>query len=69
MTLNLIESRIYDSPVSKANEPKKKKIIKLRFVNKDTDIINISKIINDQNLKKNYLNNSTKQKKFQQYLH
>ena len=25
MTLNLIESRIYDSPVSKANEPKKKK--------------------------------------------
>ena len=68
MTLNLIESRIYDSPVSKANEPKKK-IIKLRFVNKDTDIINISKIINDQNLKKNYLNNSTKQKKFQQYLH
>ena len=24
MTLNLIESRIYDSPVSKANEPKKK---------------------------------------------
>ena len=69
MTLNLIESRIYDSPVPKANEPKKKKIIKLRFVNKDTDIINISKIINDQNLKKNYLNNSTKQKKFQQYLH
>ena len=32
---------------------KKKKLIKLHFVNKGMDMINISKTINDKNVKKN----------------
>ena len=45
MTLDLIESRIY-------NPPALKNLIKLHFVNKGMDMINISKIINDKNVKK-----------------
>ena len=52
MTLDLIESRIYNPPVSKTTKTKPKNLIKLHFVNKGMDMINISKIINDKNLKK-----------------
>ena len=67
MTLVLIESRIYILPASKTNKIKAKKLIKLHFVNKGIDMINISKIINDKIVKKN-LHNSTKQNKFSQYI-
>ena len=50
MTLDLIESRIYNPPVSKTTKTKPKNLIKLHFVN--MDMINISKIINDKNVKK-----------------
>ena len=55
MTLDLIESRIYDLPASKTTKikPNQKIPIKLHFVNKSMEIINISKIINDKNVKKN----------------
>ena len=53
MTLDLSESRIYNPPASKANKTKPKHLIKLHFVNKGMDMINISKIINDKNAKKN----------------
>ena len=53
MTSDLTESRIYNPPASKANKTKPKYLIKLHFVNKGMDMINISKIINDKNGKKN----------------
>ena len=49
MTLDLIESRIYNLPASKTTITKPKNVIKL---NKGMDMINISKIINDKNVKK-----------------
>ena len=52
MTLGLVESRIYNSPASKTTKAKPKNLIKLHFVNKGMDMINISKIINDKNAKK-----------------
>ena len=53
MTLDLIKSRIYDIPASKTTKTKPKNVIKLHFVNKGIDMINISKIVNDKNVKKN----------------
>ena len=53
MTLDLIESRIYNSPASKTTKIKPKDLIKLHFVNKRMNMIIISKIINDKNVKKN----------------
>ena len=53
MTLDFIESRIYNPTASKTTKTKPKNLIKLHFVNKDMDMINISKIINDKNVKKN----------------
>ena len=52
MTVHLIESRIYNPPVSKTTKTKPKNLIKLHFVNKGMDMINISKVINDKNVKK-----------------
>ena len=52
MTLDLIESRIYNPPVSKTTKTKPKNLIKLHSVNKGMGMINISKIINDKNVKK-----------------
>ena len=66
MTMDLLESRIYNPPASKTTKTKPKNLIKLHFVNKDMDMINITKIINDKTVKKN---NSTKQNKFQQYIY
>ena len=53
MTLDLIESRIYNPPASETTKTEKRKLIKLHFVNKVMGMINISKIINDRNVKKN----------------
>ena len=53
MTLDLIESRIYNPPATKTTKTKPKKLLKLHFVNKGIDMININKIINDSNVKKN----------------
>ena len=53
MTLDLIESRIYNPPASKTTKSKPKNLRKLHFVNKGMYMINISKIINDKNVKKN----------------
>ena len=53
MTLDLIGSRIYNPSASKTNKTKSKNLIKLHFVNKGIDMINISKIINDKNMMKN----------------
>ena len=47
ITLDLIESRIYNPPASKTTKTKPKKLNKLYFVNKGMDMIDISKIIND----------------------
>ena len=66
MTLDLIESIIYNPPASKTTKTKSKSLIKLHIVNKGVGVINISKIINDKNVQKL---NSTKQNKFQQYIH
>ena len=52
-TFDLIKSRIYNPPASKNSKTKPKKLIKLHFVNKGMDMINISTIINDKNVKKN----------------
>ena len=49
MTLDLIESRIYNPPASRTTKSKSKILIKLHLSNKGMDIINISKIINDKN--------------------
>ena len=53
MTLDLIESRIYNPPASKTTKTKPKNLIKLHFANKGMDMINVSKIINDKNVKQN----------------
>ena len=53
MTLDLIESKIYNSPASKSTKNKLKNLTKLHFLNKGMEMINISKIINDKNVKKN----------------
>ena len=53
MTLDLIESRIYNRAASKTTRTKSKNLIKLPFVNKGMDMINITKIINDKNMKRN----------------
>ena len=50
MTMDLLESRIYNPPASKTTKTKPKNLIKLHFVNKDMDIINITKIINDKTM-------------------
>ena len=64
--MDLLESRIYNPPASITTKTKPKNLIKLRFVNKDMDMINITTIINDKTVKKS---NSTKQNKFQQYIY
>ena len=69
MILDLIESRIYNPPASKTTKTKPKNLIKLHFVKKGMHMINISKIINDENVKNAYLHNSTKRNTFQQYIH
>ena len=53
MTLDLFESRIYNPLASKIIKTKPKHLIKLHFVNKGMDTINISNLINDKNKKKN----------------
>ena len=53
MTLDLMESTIYNPLASKTTKTKAKHLIKLHFVNKSMDMINISKMINDKNVKKN----------------
>ena len=53
MTLDLIESTIYNHPASKTTKTKPKILRKLHFVNKSMDMINISESINDKNVKKN----------------
>ena len=52
MTLDLTETRIYNPPTSETTKTKSKNLIKLNFVNKGMEMINISKIINDKNMKK-----------------
>ena len=53
MTLDLIESRIYNPPAFKTTKTKPKNLIKLHFVKKGMDMINIIKIINGKNVEKN----------------
>ena len=55
MTLDLIKSRFYNRATSETTKTEPKTLIKLHFVNKDMDMINISKIINDKNVEKNLL--------------
>ena len=43
MTLDLIGSRIYNPPASKTTKTKLKNLVKLHFVNKGMDMINIKK--------------------------
>ena len=50
MRLGLIESRIYNPPASKTTQTKPKNLIKLHFVNKGMDMINITEIINNKNM-------------------
>ena len=57
MTLDLIECRIYNPPASKTTKAKPKNLIKLRFAYRSMNMVNISKIINDKNMKKTYLLN------------
>ena len=52
MTLDLIGSRIYSPPASKTTKTKPKNLIKLHFVNKGMDMINISKTTKYNNGKK-----------------
>ena len=52
ITLDLIESRIYNPPTSKTTKSKPKNLIKVHFVNKGMGMINISKMINDKNVEK-----------------
>ena len=52
MTLDIIESRIYKTPATKTTKTKPKILIKLHFLNKGMDRINIKKIINDKNVRK-----------------
>ena len=53
MTLDLIESRIYNLLTSKTTKTKPKNLIKLHFLNKGMSMINTTKIINYKNVKKN----------------
>ena len=53
MTLELVESKVYNPPVSKTTKTKPKNLIKLPLLNKCMDMANISKIINNKNIKKN----------------
>ena len=53
MTLDLIESRIYNRAASKTTKTKSENLMKLHFVNKGMDMISITKIINDKNVKRN----------------
>ena len=53
ITLDLIESRIYNPPASKTTKTKPKNLVKLHFVNKGMEMMNIRKIINNKNVKKN----------------
>ena len=69
MTLNLIESRIYNLPASKTTKIKSKNLTKVYFVNKGMDMMNISKTINDKNVKKNLPIKFNKTKQVQQYIH
>ena len=55
MTLDLIESRICNAPTSKTTKTKPKNLIKLHFVRKGIDMINIAKIINDKKRKEKLL--------------
>ena len=48
MRLDLIESKIYNPPASKTTQTKPKNLIKLHFVNKGMDMINIK--INEKKL-------------------
>ena len=48
MRLDLIESKIYHPPASKTTQTKPKNLIKLHFVNKGMDMINIK--INEKKL-------------------
>ena len=50
MALDLIEARIYDPTSSKITKQTPKNIVKVHFVNKGIDMINISNIINDKNV-------------------
>ena len=52
MTLDLIESRIYNPPGANTTKTKAKNLIRLHFENKGMDMINISKIKTDKNVKK-----------------
>ena len=52
MTMDLLESRIYNPPASKTTKTKPKNLIKLQFANKGIDMINIGKIINYKNVNK-----------------
>ena len=58
--MDLIKSRIYDLSGSKTTKTEPKKLIKLKFGNKGMNMINISKIINDKNVKKNLLTQFSK---------
>ena len=53
MSLDLIESRTYNPLISKNTKTKPKNLITLHYVNKGMEMVNISKIINDKNMKKN----------------
>ena len=44
---------MYNSAASKSTKTKRKNLIRLQYVNKGMDMINITKIINDENVKKN----------------
>ena len=52
ITLDLIETRIYNTPASKTTKTTPKNVINLHFMNKGIDMVKISKIINDRNVKK-----------------
>ena len=52
MTFNLIQSSIHNPPESKTSKTKPKNLIKLQFVNKCMNMIDITKILNDKNMKK-----------------
>ena len=64
---------MYNPAAPKTNKIKPKNLINIQFVNKGMDMINITKIINDENVKENLPTkltfNSTKQNKVQQYMH
>ena len=48
MTLDLIESRIYNPPASKTTKNKPKKLITLHFLNICMDTINVNEIVNSK---------------------